>query len=128
MSASRWAYANDFDYEWTSDYAKTLKLMLEMASTAVSLRSPERFIKLDLGAGWADLYHRQHDKALAEYARARELNPNCSRANRGNGEFAHIHGRAETSDRAGEGGNSPQSVSRELVLNTWDGPMRRRHA
>ena len=25
---------------------------------------------------WAYLYHRQHDKAVAEYARARELNPN----------------------------------------------------
>ena len=32
-----WAYANDFDYEWTSDYAKTLKLTLDMASAAVRL-------------------------------------------------------------------------------------------
>ena len=32
-----WVYANDFDYEWTSDYPKTLKLTLDMASMAVRL-------------------------------------------------------------------------------------------
>ena len=69
-----WAYANDFDYEWTDDYAKTLKLSLDMASAAVKLDPGDYQARWSLG--WAYLYHRQHDKALAEYARARELNPN----------------------------------------------------
>ena len=69
-----WAYANDFDYEWTSDYAKTLKLTLDMAATAVRL-DPNDY-QAHWALGWAYLYHRQYDKAVAEYARARELNPN----------------------------------------------------
>ena len=69
-----WAYANDFDYEWTSDYAKTLKLTLDMASAAVRL-DPNDY-QAHWALAWAYLYHRQHDKAVAEYARARELNPN----------------------------------------------------
>jgi TolB-like protein/class 3 adenylate cyclase/tetratricopeptide (TPR) repeat protein len=69
-----WAYANDFDYEWTSDYPKTLKLTLDMASQAVRL-DPNDY-QAHWGLGWAYLYHRQHDKAVAEYARARQLNPN----------------------------------------------------
>ena len=62
-----WAYANDFDYEWTDDYAKTLKLSHDMASTAVKLDPGDYQARWSLG--WAYLYHRQHDKALAEYAR-----------------------------------------------------------
>jgi TolB-like protein/class 3 adenylate cyclase/Tfp pilus assembly protein PilF len=69
-----WAYANDFDYEWTSDYAKTLKLTLDMASEAVRL-DPNDY-QAHWGLAWAYLYHRQHDKAVAEYERARKLNPN----------------------------------------------------
>jgi TolB-like protein/Tfp pilus assembly protein PilF len=69
-----WAYANDFDYEWTSDYPKTLKLTLDMANDAVRLDPGDYQAHWSLG--WAYLYHRQHDMALAEYARARELNPN----------------------------------------------------
>jgi adenylate cyclase len=69
-----WAYANDFDYEWTSDYAKTLKLTLDMASEAVRL-DPNDY-QAHWALAWAYLYHRQHNKAVAEYARARELNPN----------------------------------------------------
>jgi tetratricopeptide (TPR) repeat protein len=68
-----WAYANDFDYEWTSDYPRTLKLTLDMASKAVRL-DPNDY-QAHWGLGWAYLYHRQHDKAVAEYARARALNP-----------------------------------------------------
>ena len=45
-----------------------------MASTAVKLDPGDYQARWSLG--WAYLYHRQHDKALAEYARARELNPN----------------------------------------------------
>ena len=69
-----WAYANDFDYEWTSDYAKTLKLTLDMAREAVRL-DPNDY-QAHWGLAWAYLYHRQHDKAVAEYERARKLNPN----------------------------------------------------
>jgi tetratricopeptide (TPR) repeat protein len=69
-----WAYANDFDYEWTSDYAKTLKLSLDMANEAVRLDPDDYQARWSLG--WAYLYHRQPDKAVAEYARARALNPN----------------------------------------------------
>jgi TolB-like protein/class 3 adenylate cyclase/Tfp pilus assembly protein PilF len=69
-----WAYANDFDYEWTSDYAETLKLTLDMATAAVRL-DPDDY-QAHWALGWAYLYHRQFDKALAEYARARQLNPN----------------------------------------------------
>jgi tetratricopeptide (TPR) repeat protein len=69
-----WAYANDFDYEWTSNYAETLRLTLEMASEAVRLDPDDYQARWALG--WAYLYHRQHDKAAAEYARALELNPN----------------------------------------------------
>jgi adenylate cyclase len=32
-----WTYADDINYQWTDDYDKTLKLALEMASTAVRL-------------------------------------------------------------------------------------------
>jgi adenylate cyclase len=69
-----WAYANDFDYEWTSNYAETLRLTLDMASEAVRL-DPDDY-QAHWALAWAYLYHRQHDKAAAEYARARELNPN----------------------------------------------------
>jgi TolB-like protein/class 3 adenylate cyclase/Tfp pilus assembly protein PilF len=69
-----WAYANDFDYEWASDYAETLRLTLDMASEAVRL-DPDDY-QAHWALAWAHLYHRQYDKAAAEYARARELNPN----------------------------------------------------
>jgi adenylate cyclase len=69
-----WAHANDFDYEWTSNYPKTLKLTLDMANDAVRLDPGDYQAHWSLG--WAYLYHRQYDMALAEYDRARELNPN----------------------------------------------------
>jgi adenylate cyclase len=69
-----WAYANDFDYEWTSDFAATLQLTLDMANEAVRL-DPDDY-QAHWALGWAHLYHRQHNKAVAEYVHARELNPN----------------------------------------------------
>jgi adenylate cyclase len=69
-----WAYANDYDYEWTDDYDKTLKLALENASTAMRLDHTD--YQAHWALGWAYLYNRQHDKARAHYSRARELNPN----------------------------------------------------
>ena len=69
-----WAYADDYDYEWTDDYDKTLKLTLENASTAVRL-DPNDY-QAHWALGWAYLYNRQHEQALAHYLRARDLNPN----------------------------------------------------
>ena len=69
-----WAYADDYDYEWTDDYDKTLKLALENASTAVRL-DPNDY-QAQWALGWAYLYNRQHEQAMAHYMRARELNPN----------------------------------------------------
>ena len=69
-----WAYADDYDYEWTDDYDKTLKLTLENASTAVRL-DPNDY-QAQWALGWAYLYNRKHEQAMAHYLRARELNPN----------------------------------------------------
>ncbi len=69
-----WAYADDYDYEWTDDYDKTLKLTLEMAKTAVHLDANDYQAQWVLG--WAYLYNRQYEQAMAHYTRARELNPN----------------------------------------------------
>ena len=66
-----WAYADDYDYEWTDDYDKTLKLTLDMAETAW-----ENDYQAQWALGWAYLYNRQYENALAHYLRARNLNPN----------------------------------------------------
>ena len=65
-----WAYADDYDYEWTDDYDKTLELTLDMAETA------ENDYQAQWALGWAYLYNRQYENALAHYLRARNLNPN----------------------------------------------------
>ena len=69
-----WAYADDYDYEWTDEYDKTLKLTLENATTAVRLDPNDYQAQWVLG--WAYLYNRQYEQAMAHYARARKLNPN----------------------------------------------------
>jgi adenylate cyclase len=69
-----WAYEMAYDYDWTDDYDKTLKLELEAASTAVRLDPNDYYAHWVLG--WASLYNRQYEKAMASYLRARELNPN----------------------------------------------------
>src|SRR5262245_6264118 len=69
-----WAYEMDYDYDWTDDYDKTLKLELEMAETAVRLDPNDYQAQWVLG--YAYLYNRQHENALASYLRARGLNPN----------------------------------------------------
>ena len=69
-----WAYADDYDYEWTEDFEKTLKLTLENANTAVRL-DPNDY-QAQWALGWACLYNRQYEQAMAHYLRARELNPN----------------------------------------------------
>ena len=69
-----WTYELDYDFEWTDDDEKTLKLALEMAATAVRLDPNDSQAQWALG--WAYLYNRQYDQAMAHYLRARELNPN----------------------------------------------------
>ena len=69
-----WTYELDYDFEWTNDDKKTLKLALELAETAVRLDPND--IQAQWGLGWAYLYNRQYENAMAHYLRARELNPN----------------------------------------------------
>ena len=69
-----WTYSSDYDFEWTDDFDKTLNLVLENASTAVRL-DPNDY-QAHWALGWASLYSRDYEKAMAEYLRARELNPN----------------------------------------------------
>jgi adenylate cyclase len=67
-------YEADYDMEWTNDDEKSLSLAFENASTAVRLDPNDYSAQWTLG--WAYLYNRQHEKALAHYLRARELNLN----------------------------------------------------
>jgi adenylate cyclase len=69
-----WTYANDYDFEWTDDFDNAVKLALENASTAVRL-DPDDY-QAHWALGWAYLYNWEHDKAMASYLRARQLNPN----------------------------------------------------
>ena len=69
-----WTYELDYDFEWTNDDEKTLKLALENASTAVRLDPND--IQAQWGLGWAYLYDRQFENAMAHYLRTRGLNPN----------------------------------------------------
>jgi adenylate cyclase len=71
-----WTYSSDYDFEWTDDFDKTLKLVLENASRAVRLDHDD--YQAHWALGWASLYNRDFEKAMAEYLRARELNPNDS--------------------------------------------------
>jgi adenylate cyclase len=69
-----WTHELNYDYEWTDDDKKTLELALENAITAVRLDPKD--IQAQWGLGWAYLYNRQHDKAMAHYLLTRKLNPN----------------------------------------------------
>jgi adenylate cyclase len=69
-----WTYSLDCDYDWTDDFDKTLKLVLENASTAVRL-DPNDY-QAHWALGWAYLYNGEYEKAEASYKRARQLNPN----------------------------------------------------
>jgi TolB-like protein/class 3 adenylate cyclase/Tfp pilus assembly protein PilF len=69
-----WTHELDYDYEWTDDDKKALELALENAITAVRLDPKD--IQAQWGLGWAYLYDRQHDKAMAHYLLTRKLNPN----------------------------------------------------
>ena len=67
-----WTYSSDYDFEWTDDFPKTLSLALEAAQNAVRMDGAD--YKGHWVLGWAQLYSRQQDKALASYQQARKLN------------------------------------------------------
>ena len=69
-----WTYSSDYDFKWTDDYDKTLKLAFDMADKAVKL-DPNDY-QAHWALGWAYLYKRDFQRAVASYARARQLNPN----------------------------------------------------
>ena len=69
-----WTYASEYDFEWTDDYDETLRMALELAVTAVRLDAND--YRSQWALGWTHLYNREHDAAMANYARARQLNPN----------------------------------------------------
>lgn len=69
-----WTYSTDYDFGWADDYDETLALTLQMAEQAVRLDNND--YRSHWVLGWAYLYRRDYDKAMASYARARELNPN----------------------------------------------------
>jgi TolB-like protein/class 3 adenylate cyclase/Tfp pilus assembly protein PilF len=69
-----WTYANDYDYEWTDDFDRAIKRATELARKAVSLDPSDYQAHWVLG--WSYLYNWEHEKALASYSRARDLNPN----------------------------------------------------
>ena len=69
-----WTYASDYDFGWTDDYDGTLRSALDLAETAVRL-DPNDY-RGHWALGWAHLYNREHDAAMANYNRARQLNPN----------------------------------------------------
>ena len=108
-----WTYSSDYDFEWTDDFDRTLKLALENASKAVRL-DPNDY-QAHWALGWAYLYNREYGKAMAElFARSRTQSERRG-GSCGNVEFPHLCRPAETSNRPAQGSNSAQSVPRELV-------------
>jgi Tfp pilus assembly protein PilF len=66
-----WTYELDYDFEWTDDDARALRLALENSLTAVRLDPND--IQAQWGLGWAYLYNRQFDNAMTHYLRTRKL-------------------------------------------------------
>ena len=118
-----WTYSSDYDFEWTDDFDKTLKLTLDMATTAVRLDPNDHEARWALG--WAYLYNRQHEKALAHYLRARELNPNDAEllAEMGN-LLIYIGQPKQTIDQVNEAIRL-NPITRTGMFIMWDGPMKK---
>jgi TolB-like protein len=64
----------DWRYSWSPEPDKSLNAALELARRAVQLDQLDARGFAELG--FANLYKKRHDLALAEYARALALNPN----------------------------------------------------
>ena len=121
-----WTYADDYYYQWTDDYDKTLKLALENASTAVRL-DPNDY-QAHWVLGWAYLYNRQHEQAMASTCAPE----NSIRTTRSYSRKWVISSSTSASQNKPSTRSRRQSGSiqttRSGMLNIWDGPMKRRHA
>jgi adenylate cyclase len=118
-----WAYEMNYDYDWTDDYDKTLKLELENASTAVRLDPNDYQAQWVLG--WASLYNRQYEKAMAGYLRARDLNPNDADllADMGN-LLIYVGQPKQAIDQVKEAIRLTRSTRPGMCI-IWDGPMKK---
>ena len=76
-----WAYEMNADYDWTDDYDKTVKLELETASTAVRL-DPNDY-QAQWALGYAYLYNRQYEQAMAHYPARSRTEPKRRGSSRG---------------------------------------------
>ena len=118
-----WTYELDYDYEWTDDDEKTLKLALEMATTAVRLDPDDSQAQWALG--WAYLYNRQHERAMAHYLRSLELNPNDAEVLASMGSL-HIYigqPKQAVDQERGQFGSIRTTMNGMFIM--WDGPMRK---
>jgi adenylate cyclase len=68
------AYNSSGRWSWGEDPDRSLDLALETARKAIVLDPDDYFSHWSLG--FAYMFHREHDRALAEYERALALNPN----------------------------------------------------
>lgn len=69
-----WTYAMDYQYDWTEDYEGAVEKASALAETAVGL--DDRDYRNHWILGWASLYQWDHERAIANYTKARGLNPN----------------------------------------------------
>jgi adenylate cyclase len=69
-----WTYAMDYDLGWTEDYDGAVKKALDLATEAVQLDGTD--YRSHWVLGWAYLYSWDHERAVASYNRALQLNAN----------------------------------------------------
>jgi hypothetical protein len=69
-----WAYADDYDYEWTEDFEKTLKLTLEMAQVSgSSILLPTMTRNGRVRSRWRVRLSRNLDRRLAQLLQRLQL-------------------------------------------------------
>lgn len=69
-----WTYAMDYQYDWTEDYKGAVEKVTALAHKAIEL--DDRDYRNYWALGWANLYQWDHERAIANYTKARNLNPN----------------------------------------------------
>ncbi len=69
-----WLHVHDYRYGWSDNPQHSLDVALDTALKALNLDSSDYESHWRLGITY--LHRRQFDKAMSEYAKARELNPN----------------------------------------------------